>query len=418
MRRIFFFILILLGSFSGIAQTRLAKAERFMRENAYARAIPLWKTELDLKENIAYRAKLAYCYRMTNNMQAARIEYEKIIDHPRTRTEVFFYYAETLMSEERYDEAKTWFKRFMEDHKDDTKAPILITACDQVKYIKPMFPDMAITPFPQNSDVDDNSPVFWNNGIVFASDRSLGYQFLKEKSGWTNRDYLNLYYAPILGDTAYGLPRNLSSKINKLNKNMASASFSKDGKKVYFARNSSIPSKNNVYNILLYEGIGTGTGNWGNINELPFSNPELSFMHPAISPDGKTLFFTSNKLGGLGGMDIYMVKKVNDKEWGKPVNMGDKINTAAHEAFPFFDVQGRLFFCSKGHVGYGGFDIFYTEKDTNGEWIKPINVGKPINSPYDDISIFILPDGIHGMFTSARDGGDDDIYLFSLPTAK
>ncbi len=413
--RIVSILIFMLLSVFGHAQSRLTKLDRLMRENAYAKAIPLWKIELESKDNVAYRAKLAYCYRMTNKMHDALTEYEKIIDHPRTRSDVYFYYAEALMSEERYDEAKDWFKRYMEDHKDDTKAPILINACNQVKYITPFYPQIQVTAFPQNSDFDDNSPVFWNGGIVFASDRPLGYQFLKEKSGWTDRDFLNLYYTRNMSDTAYTVPRNFSSKVNKLNKNMASASFTKDGKKVYFARNSSEPSKNNVYNILLYEGDGDGKGSWSNIHEMPFCSVEQSYMHPAISPDGKTLFFTSNKLGGLGGMDIYMIKKVNDKEWGKPQNLGNVINTAAHEAFPFMDAEGRLFFCSKGHVGYGGFDIFYTERNENGEWKKPVNIGKPINSAYDDISIFIAADGFHGIFTSARDGGDDDLYLFTLP---
>ena len=87
----------------------------------------------------------------------------------------------------------------------------------------------------------------------------------------------------------------------------------------------------------------------------------------------------------------------------------------SNEAFPFMDAEGRLFFCSKGHVGYGGFDIFFTERNEKGAWKTPVHVGKPINSPYDDISIFMNADGTHGIFTSARDGGDDDLYLFNLP---
>ena len=125
------------------------------------------------------------------------------------------------------------------------------------------------------------------------------------------------------------------------------------------------------------------------------------------------MFFISDSKKGNGGTDIYVSYRTK-KGWGRPQNLGPNINTSANEGFPFMHSDGRLFFCSKGHVGYGGFDIFFSKQDENGNWSTPVNLGRPINSSFDDITIFLNEDGQSGLFTSSREGGDDDIYLFEL----
>ena len=133
-------------------------------------------------------------------------------------------------------------------------------------------------------------------------------------------------------------------------------------------------------------------------------------MHPAISVDGNRLFFTSDKPGGEGGTDIYVSYRDNEK-WSIPKNLGEIVNTPGNEGFPYMDEKGNLFFCSKGHIGFGGFDIFVTRQNADGNWEKPTNLGRPINSPLDDISISLERGGRRGLFTSSRMGGDDDIFL-------
>ncbi|RMG77013.1 MAG: flagellar motor protein MotB, partial [Bacteroidetes bacterium] len=189
--------------------------------------------------------------------------------------------------------------------------------------------------------------------------------------------------------------------------------FSPDGNTLYFSQNGIEESRKGVYNMQLYVARSNGDGKWKTPEKLPFCSPQYNYMHPSISPDGKWLFFISDKPGGQGGADIWYVRKTKNG-WGKVQNLGDKINTPFHEGFPFADAQGRLFFCSKGHPGLGGFDIFVTHLNDTGEWETPVNLGPPINSPQDDISFFLSKNNKNGAFASSRAGGDDDIFLFEI----
>ena len=293
----------------------------------------------------------------------------------------------------------------------------MIRACDEVKYIEPYFEYVAVKPFEHNSSADDNAPVAWGGGIVFSSDRSadrkIKVNILEEKSGWTGRDYLDIYFSKKKEDGTFSTPKQFSGKLSELNKNSGNTSFSLNGSEVFFTRNDNVLNKQKTYNLQLFHARKEG-GKWKEVTKLPFCSPSYNFMHPAISPDGKMLFFATNKGGGQGGTDIWVSIREGEGKWSKPDNLGPTINTSANEGFPFMDNYGRLYFCSKGHIGYGGFDIFFTEMTGAGIWKKPVNLGLPINSPLDDISVYI--DGEHqaGMFSSSRNGGDDDIFLFEV----
>ncbi|MEZ4986344.1 MAG: OmpA family protein [Saprospiraceae bacterium] len=158
-----------------------------------------------------------------------------------------------------------------------------------------------------------------------------------------------------------------------------------------------------------------GQFDWENVQELPFNGHDFTCMHPALSPDESKLFFTSNRPGGFGGMDIY-VSEWNNGRWSAPVNLGPEINTSKNEAFPFFHESGTLFFASDGHKGSGRLDIFMVDMSER-TWGKVYNLGAPFNSPEDDLGLVLVPDGTSGYFTSARSGGfgQDDVYMFRAP---
>jgi outer membrane protein OmpA-like peptidoglycan-associated protein len=420
-------ILVLLGLamlFGGalFAQDKLVeKANEYYKLNQFADAAGLFEQSLGEmgskgksgRSAINLKTKLAYCYRMNNKMDKAEALYAEVVQDESAKPEILYYYGEALMSNGKYEEAKKWLLDYQKLEPNDEKAQLMLEACDKVPFIQPYFQYVDIQEFAYNSTADDNAPMDWKGGILFSSDREQGIKLLKEKSGWTGRDYLDLYFSEKKPDGTFSEPRQFSSKLSEVNKNTGNASITADGSRIFFTRNDNITNKQNTYNLQLFTARAAGENRWKSADKLSFCSPNFNFMHPSVSPDGKWLFFVTNKTGGIGGTDLWVSQR-NGEDWGKPENLGPVVNTSANEGFPFIDGEGRLYFCSKGHPGYGGFDIFVSEKDGNGNWKTPQNLGKPFNSSLDDISIYVAPDRHSGMFTSSRNGGDDDIFLFKV----
>jgi outer membrane protein OmpA-like peptidoglycan-associated protein len=264
-------------------------------------------------------------------------------------------------------------------------------------------------------NADENAVTVYGNRLVFASDRANGFGLLKQKSAGTGRDFLNIYSSTQQENGAFSKPKVFSSALSELNKNVSNASFTADGRRVYFCRNSDVPSKSDAYNLQLFTAETQNGRSWTNVERLAFCNPDNNYLHPAISPDGNTLYYVAERADGLGGTDIYASVKSEKGKWSKGENLGWRINTVANEGFPFAAADGKLYFCSKGHAGLGGFDIFFSEHDLRtGEWTAPRNLGAPVNSPYDDISICVADSGRFGAFTSSRSERGDDIFTFTF----
>ena len=182
--------------------------------------------------------------------------------------------------------------------------------------------------------------------------------------------------------------------------NLGAVSFTSDGKKAYYTRNQK--KTLNVYQLEIWEATQK-EGKWVNAKRMFFNNPNFSFFHPAITPDGKRLYYVSDDNSGQGGTDIYYIDQNDDGSWKNTVNLGQDINTAGNELFPTF-YEGNLFISSNGHPGLGGLDIYRLIKGTNG---KPIlkNMGYPVNSSKDDFAFSIK--GNKGFFSTNRNGSDD-----------
>ena len=403
-----FFITLLRGQ-------NIDRANDLFKNGAYAEAIPIYEAFLSKKpNNTAAKTKLANCYRILSRPDKAAPLLASIVEDDNVRPDDFLHYGETLMMLGQYDEAKYYFKQYCKLQPENERGKLLLDNVDKVKKLKPLYKDVAIFPFPQNSDSDDNAPVMFGKGMAFASDRKAKFNILKEKNPTTGRDYVTIYYAERKGDTAFTEPRELSAKLSEINRNTSNISFTADGKRVYFCRNGSKPGRNGTYNMQIFTAETEDGLSFSNIEMLPFCTSENNYVYPAISPDGKRLFYTAQRSDGFGGLDIYVVTKTK-KGWTKSENLGNKVNTADNEGFPFAAADGKLYFCSKGHPSYGGYDIFVTQEDsTTHEWQTPVNVGTPMNSPYDDISICFDKDGLSGAFTSMRSGRGDDIFLFKM----
>ena len=140
---------------------------------------------------------------------------------------------------------------------------------------------------------------------------------------------------------------------------------------------------------------------------------------PVISADGTTLYFTSKRGGGKGGADIWKSNYIPEKGWGTPVNLGDSINTAGDEMAPFIHGDGQtLYFSSNGHPGLGGYDMFFVKKDEAGRWTGVRNMGVPINTSYDEVNLFVNLMGTHGWISSNREGGMGGMDIWDFPIPK
>jgi len=182
--------------------------------------------------------------------------------------------------------------------------------------------------------------------------------------------------------------------------NLGAVSFTADGKRAYYTRNQK--KSFNTYQLEVWEAIQKD-GKWMNAHKMFFNNPKFSYFHPAITPDGKRLYYVTDDNSGEGGTDIYYVERNEDGSWKNTINLGQDINTAGNELFPTF-YEGNLFLSSNGHPGLGGLDIYRLIKGINGEPVLK-NMGYPINSSKDDFTFSIQ--GTKGFFSTNRSGSDD-----------
>ncbi len=259
-----------------------------------------------------------------------------------------------------------------------------------------------------NSEESDFGPAFFNGRLVFASSRDIN---TIDKRRWdgNDRDYYDLFVANPGGA---GELQDLKYFKRKLNKkfNEGPASFDKDAKFMVFTQNQYDRDEVKTLKIVTsnYE-----DGKWSDPIDVPFNHPDYNVGQPSLSLDGKTLYFTSDMPGGFGGTDIYKVNRNEDGTWGRPVNLGDKVNSTKNEMFPFIHREGMLFFASDKIGGLGGLDIYMA--NVFGTIGDITHLDAPVNSPADDFSFILSTDQYSGYFASNRDGGkgSDDIYYFT-----
>lgn len=265
-----------------------------------------------------------------------------------------------------------------------------------------------------NTDGMEFSPALYDNGMVYVSRRKNGP--IDEN---TKETYYELFYAELDPNGQPLKPQNFSVEINS-QLHEGPVSFNRQANRIYFTRsnqNKGLSKADNQGKVRLkiYE-ADKGYFDWENIKELPFNDDSYSCLHPALSADGKRLFFASDRPGGFGGMDLYFVEQTSSG-WSAPINLGPEINTPKNEVFPFAHESGTLFFASNGHPGLGNLDLFMIDLSDR-KWGRVINMGYPFNSEKDDLGLILTPNGTRGYFTSNRETdnrGQDDIYLFEVP---
>ncbi|MCE2613609.1 OmpA family protein [Flavobacteriaceae bacterium D16] len=267
-----------------------------------------------------------------------------------------------------------------------------------------------------NSRYSDFSPMFYGEDkLVYSS--SVDSAFLKTRRyKWNNQPYLDLYVAKINKESQE--VRNAAKFSKKINTKYheASVAFSPDNTTMYFTRNNygkKLKRDNKGINHLKIYRSKKVNGEWTEAQELPFNSDNYSTGHPALSPDGKQLYFVSDMPGSIGKTDIFVVDVLENGSFSDPRNLGPEINTERREMFPFISDK-KLYFSSDGHVGLGGLDVFEVAYSEEEGFLDVHNLGQPINSKVDDFSYIVDEASQKGFFASNRRGGkgDDDIYSF------
>src|SRR5450759_2909574 len=252
---------------------------------------------------------------------------------------------------------------------------------------------------------DEFSPVYYKNGIVFCSNHKY---HLKNYSTTPDKRLVKIDYIDTTGKAKWRsarlLSRNLKTKLND-----GPVTFNSRGDTIYYSRNLEVSSKllkiSNPRNKLGIFRAVLVRKKWRKISEFRFNSEWYNVTTPWLSPDGKRLFFASDKPGGFGGLDLYYCQWKGDY-WDDPVNLGPIINTKGNEAYPFINLAGELFFSSDGHPGFGGMDIFFS-RFSGTAWLTPVGLDAPVNSQYDDFGIITDTLMDEGYFSSNRNKSID-----------
>lgn len=419
------------------------RADRYYENFDYALAIEEYKEAFSSGKEPKLQSlqRMADSYRLTGRTREAEEWYAKVVAVPEAEPINMYYYAEALRSNGKYFEAKTQYQNYgIAVPAEATKAEIMAQSCDAaLQWLAEPASAEVVNETAINSGNADFSPTIYEQGILFTSDRSNTAADDKKKSsgtfGWTGRPYLQMFYAARNQDSTWQAPQPVSGTLRS-EYHDGPAVLEGTGSTIYFTRTRMVKVKQKhgnpdptswvqqplsseyVNRLEIYSATRSGM-EWTNVKPFPYNNAEeYSVGHPALSPDGQIMYFVSDQPGGYGETDIYYSEKQPDGSWGKPVNAGSTINTAAKEMFPAFDLEGDLYFSSNGHIGFGGLDVFRTKGSRN-SWTKPENMMVPVNTPKDDFGmVFMQTPGneLLGYLSSNRDSNDgtDDIYSFKL----
>jgi peptidoglycan-associated lipoprotein len=356
--------------------------------------------------------KMGDAYRLSNRWIESIEHYEKLT---KPSPEVLYYLGYAYKAKGEYQKAKGYFEQYAATQPSDKVLGERVQReLNALLLTESIFAKTAEREFKNLEAINTSGAEFtgsiWRGHLVFTASR-------KEKIYSNDLPFLGIYRSKITEDlSAVGKAELLSPSIFADDRNEGSPAFSPDGKMVVFARGNSGKRKDLSPDVDLYISRYVEGQGWTEPNRISASDSLAFDGSPAFSGDGKTLYFSSNRAGGSGGLDIYRVNLDASGRFGNAVNMGKAINTAGDEIFPFVSEDGKLYFSSDGHPGLGKLDLFRAIR-TGGK-ITVENLGLPYNSSMDDFG-YLEDEYGNEYFSSNRSGGkgDDDIYYCLAPEA-
>jgi peptidoglycan-associated lipoprotein len=352
---------------------------------------------------------VAESYRLSNRIKEAEPYYAKASGSGINPDSVKLYYAKSLQANAKYDEARKVLDDLLASARDEKIKDRAQKELSGLSYLEELAGKKSYYRVRNleaiNTPFAEYAPVYSNGELYFTTSRGNGKIYEATGTPFTDLYKVETNAANVNMSTLAPLP----DFINDPNVNEGCVTFTPDGKTMIFAKGNTGKRKG-TNDVDLYLSRYRN-GQWSEPQPININLPDAWESTPALSPDGRTLYFSSNRKGGYGGLDIYAAQMDSRGRFGRVRNLGPEINTAGSELFPYVSENGKLYFSSDGHPGYGMLDIFVVNR-VNGKTVVE-NLGQPVNSPADDFGIFLFkPD--RGFFTSNREGGkgDDDIYTF------
>ena len=350
---------------------------------------------------------VAESYRLSNRIQFATPFYLIAKEKGYEDKNINLNLAYAAKANGKYADAKKYLKEFIDSKPSRelvVKAEIELDNLPAVEEYNKKPSPVKIQGLVGNTNQAEFGPIKMGDDLILTSSKK---PLIYKNNGLP---FLGLYKAHLKKPGEIEKLELFSPNLLDVNANEGTPAFSKEGNLMVFARGNSGKSKDPSPDVDLY--ISTKRdGSWSTPERLAISDSIGWDGSPAFSRDGKTLYFSSNRRGGKGGLDLYRAPMDNSGRFGRPINLGSTINTRGNEIFPYVSEDGKLYFSSDGHPSLGGLDIFVASR--SGDEIQIEHLGIPVNSVGDDFGLF-LSDVTQGYFSSNRVGGkgDDDIYYF------
>jgi hypothetical protein len=409
---------------------KFLEANTLIEEKLYHVALPLWlELQNEQPDNNNLNYKIGLCYIESQNQKSKALDYLTTaaknvsnnydpFSHAEKKApiEVYYYLARAQHLNYKLDDATANFSIFKDgvskNHYlyDDIDRQKAYCANAKIAVANPVKTTITNMGDIINSKYEDYSPaILFDESTIYFTSRRL------------RNDSSNLYITEMY-DGKHNEDIYVSNKINGVWSNPetinitttgheAIVNVSMDGKTMYLYQDDK--GDGNIYQSILSE-----NGEWSYPTSLDSNiNQKSQETHAHLSPDGKSLYFVSDRKDGTGGKDIYVCEQLSNGKWGLPQNIGNVLNTSGDEDGVFIHPDGKtMYFSSTGHNSIGGYDVFSSKLDANGKWSKPVNMGYPVNTTDNDLFFVTSADGKRGYYSShqASGFGEKDIYQVSL----
>lgn len=367
---------------------------------------------------------LANCYYKMNDYEAAETWYSRVIENPNSPPRNLLIYGRILKNNSRYPEAKQVLQEYSRKVRTDRSVKNEIEGCDSaIIWLSNPTKHQLKNESAVNTPNSEFGAFPVKDNVYYAAEPKAEAG-LKNTYGRTGKSYLKIHQAKRNADlTLFDALLNNELIYNKAPFHTGPLATNNAGNVFYVTRTQTGKKKNRAKmyeegeqyktsTLELY--VYTKTNEGWDVQPFQYNNPsQYSVGHATLSPDEKTLYFVSDMRGSLGGTDIWYCELQANGSWSVPKNAGKAINTTENEMFPFVASDGTLYYSSNGLPGMGGLDIFKA-KGERSSWTKIQNMGYPLNSANDDFAFVIDTDNYSGYLSSNRKGGagNDDIYSF------